>query len=165
MKIGIEELTKIKGRENNPNQMSKDQMESLKKSINKFGELSPILLDQNNVIIDGHQRVEAYKQLGKTQIPIIRLNLEKEADKLILSQIMNKLKGRHDPLLDAVEFKNILENTDMEELISLTAISEQEILNLLEKSEKLPSEGVDRLGQLEITCPHCGGKFKKKDSK
>lgn len=169
MKIGIEEIKKLKERSGNPNIMSKEQIESLKKSISKFGELQPILIDQDNIIIDGHQRVEAYKQLNKTQIPVIRLNLKKDADKKLLSQIMNHVKGKDDPLLEAVEFKEILKEIDMEEFSSLTSISEQEILNIIEASEKETEEKskdigqVEQLGKMLCTCPKCGHEFEKKD--
>lgn len=167
MKIGIEEIKKLKERKGNPNKMRKDQIEALKKSINKFGELQPIIVDQNNMVIDGHQRIEAYKQLNKVQIPIIRVNLEKESDKLILSQLLNKLKGQHVPELDAAEYKRILSNAEMEDLTSLTAISEQEILNAIENAERdsNDAEEVDKLGHLLIKCPFCKKQFKKSESK
>lgn len=169
MKIGIEEIKKLKERKGNPNRMSKEQIEALKKSITKFGELQPIIIDQNNLIIDGHQRVEAYKQLNKTQIPVIKLNLTKESDKLILSQVMNRLKGNHVPELDAAEYKRILSNAEMEDLTSLTAISEQEILNAIENAEREPnnadSEERDKLYGIEIECPKCHHKWKKRKVK
>lgn len=167
MKIQPIDIKKIKERKGNPNKMSKDQMEALKLSITTYGELQPVIVDQDNVLIDGHQRLQAYKEMDKIQIPAIVVNLKNEADKKLLSQIMNKLKGRHDRLLDKDEFKAILEDNefDMQRLTEATAISEQEILNTLNAEESIPreTEGVNNLYKYKVTCPSCGHQFEKKD--
>ena len=38
-------------------------------SIKEFGFLNPITIDENNVIISGHTRLKAARQLGLTEVP------------------------------------------------------------------------------------------------
>lgn len=51
-------------------------------SIKEFGFLNPILIDPNNVIILGHTRLKAAKQLGLEEVPCIVQNLSEEDAKL-----------------------------------------------------------------------------------
>lgn len=51
-------------------------------SIKEFGFLNPITIDANNVIISGHTRLKAAKQLGLEEVPCIVQNLSEEDAKL-----------------------------------------------------------------------------------
>lgn len=51
-------------------------------SIKEFGFLQPISIDANNVIISGHTRLKAAKQLGLEEVPCVVLNLSEEDTKL-----------------------------------------------------------------------------------
>ena len=51
-------------------------------SIREFGFLNPITIDANNVIISGHTRLKAAKQLGLEEVPCIVQNLSEEDAKL-----------------------------------------------------------------------------------
>lgn len=51
-------------------------------SIKAFGFLNPISIDKNNVIISGHTRLKAAKQLGLEEVPCIVLDLSEEDEKL-----------------------------------------------------------------------------------
>ena len=158
------EIEKLKIDNNNPNQMSNTQLEALKKNIQKFGWNMPIITDMEYLIADGEQKLQAAKELQLKRVPILRKKLT-NAQRLIVRQSMNKLRGKHDIDLDAAEFKRILEKTDMEEFTSLVGLGEQEVLNTLERTdreEKEVAEEVDQLGSLTITCPKCHHVFKKK---
>lgn len=54
-------------------------------SIREFGFLNPITIDPNNVIIAGHTRLKAAKQLGMEEVPCIVQNLSEEDAKLAVS--------------------------------------------------------------------------------
>lgn len=51
-------------------------------SIKEFGFLNPITIDANNVIVSGHTRLKAAKQLGLEEVPCVVLDLSEEDAKL-----------------------------------------------------------------------------------
>ena len=56
--------------ENNPRK-NDDAVSAVAKSIKEFGFKVPVIIDSNNVIIAGHTRVKACKQLGITVVPCV----------------------------------------------------------------------------------------------
>lgn len=52
-------------------------------SIWEFGFLNPITIDANNIIISGHTRLKAAKQLGLEKVPCIVQELSEEDAKLV----------------------------------------------------------------------------------
>ena len=78
MKIVKEEivyksLDEIKEYENNPRQ-NDEAVEYVANSIKEFGFRNPIILDKDNVIIAGHTRYKASKQLKLKEVPCIYAN-------------------------------------------------------------------------------------------
>ena len=162
------EVRKLKIDKDNPNVMGKDEYKALKEVIKKFGFIVPIITNNELLIADGFHRYKAAKELGIREVPVIRLNIE-DIDRRILRQVLNKLRGTHNRDLDALEFKKILKDTDMEELVNLTGITEQNILNTIEANElgttNDDTEKVSQLGKHVIECPKCHHKFELKDKK
>ena len=66
--LDIEEL---KPYENNP-RFNDEAVEMVKNSIKEFGFKVPIIIDKDNVIIAGHTRLKAAKELGLSKIPTIK---------------------------------------------------------------------------------------------
>lgn len=116
----------------NPNKMTPNELNALKASIKKYGFIDPIIVNKEYVIVDGEQRWQATKELGIKKVPVIIIDV-KEVDRRILRQLMNKLKGRHDPLLDLEEFKKIYNEDGLKTLEELTAIPEESIKKLIDK--------------------------------
>lgn len=66
-----EQIDKIILNEINPRQISKKEFEQLKKSLKDFPEmreLREIVIDENNKVLGGHQRLEALKNLGEKTV-------------------------------------------------------------------------------------------------
>ena len=156
------ELLKVDGL--NPNKMTNAELEALKKNIQKFGWNMPIITNMDYLIADGEQKLQAAKELQLKKVPILRKDIT-ETERRIIRQSMNKLRGRHDNDLDAEEFKKILADTDMQELVELTGQSEQNILNIIEREElgttDDDTEKVSKLGKHVIECPKCKHKFER----
>jgi DNA modification methylase len=95
----------------NPNVMTEEQMNGMRKSMQMYGYLAPVILDQNYKICDGEHRVLIYKEMGLTHIPAYRINLDSEADRRQLRQVMNKLHGYHDKQKDSDELMEILQSS------------------------------------------------------
>ncbi len=53
---------------------SKQQIRQVADSIEQFGFVSPILIDQDDQIIAGHARWNAAKKVGLETVPVIRLS-------------------------------------------------------------------------------------------
>lgn len=66
-------VNELKQYENNTRTHSKEQVNQIVESIKTFGFTNPILVDENNVIVAGHGRVEASKVLGIPDVPCIRI--------------------------------------------------------------------------------------------
>ena len=61
------------------------QLKRLASSINDFGFLVPVLVDEHMQIIAGHGRVEAAKLLGLSTVPIIRVEHLTEAERRLFA--------------------------------------------------------------------------------
>ena len=85
--------------EYNPRQLTKDQHQHLKDSIQRFGLVDPILVnkhkDRKDIIIGGHQRVRVAKDLDIDKVPCIELSLPYEKERE-LNVRLNKNSGEWD---------------------------------------------------------------------
>jgi ParB-like chromosome segregation protein Spo0J len=70
MQIIYKSIEEIKPYENNP-RINDEAVEYVANSIKEFGFRSPIILDKNNVIICGHTRLLASKELKLKEVPCI----------------------------------------------------------------------------------------------
>jgi ParB-like chromosome segregation protein Spo0J len=105
MKLKIEyvDINSIKPYLNNAKLHPEEQIEQIKKSIQEFGNNDPIAV-WNNEIVEGHGRYEALKQLGETNIPIIRLDNLTDEERRAYTLVHNKLTMNSDfdyKILDA----------------------------------------------------------------
>lgn len=91
MKIEKIKIEEIKPYENNAKLHPPEQVEQIKKSIKEFGNNDPIAIDENNVIIEGHGRYQALKELGYKEVEIILLNHLSGEQKRAYILIHNKL--------------------------------------------------------------------------
>lgn len=57
---------------NNANTHSDEQIESLMRSIERWGFTQPILVDETGTVIAGHARLEAATRLKLEQVPVVR---------------------------------------------------------------------------------------------
>lgn len=108
MKVEKIEINKLKPATYNPRQISTKQYNDLKASIEKFGLVDPVIINQNgNVVVGGHQRLKICKELKHIEIDCVVLDLSKEEERE-LNIRLNKSGGEWD--------FDLLSNFEIEEL-------------------------------------------------
>ena len=120
------DVNKIKLDPDNPNVMTDEQMAALKESMERFGYLEPIIIDQHNVIADGEHRLQVYKEFKRKQIPAFKIRFTNDNERRLLRQAKNKLKRQHDPGKDYDELLK-LQKYDFASLGSLLTINEAQL--------------------------------------
>jgi ParB-like chromosome segregation protein Spo0J len=126
-------ISDLKFDQDNPNRMSLAQLDRLKASIRKWGDIVPVVTNSELLVADGQQRVTAMKELGMTECSVIRLPV-KDVDRRLLRQVLNKLRGKHNRELDSAEYLRIIDEGEKDDLKAL----------LESVGEKLPTEVDDR---------------------
>ncbi|BED91691.1 MAG: hypothetical protein Pg6B_04550 [Candidatus Azobacteroides pseudotrichonymphae] len=116
MQIEKMAIEQIKIYENNAKIHTPAQIDQIKKSIQEFGNNDPIAIDENNVIIEGHGRYLALKELGFEEVDVIKLCHLNEEQKRAYSLVHNKLTMNTGFDLDklTIEIENI-KSIDMNE--------------------------------------------------
>ena len=91
MEIIEMDINEIKPYKDNPREISQEAVKKVKNSISEFGNNQPIVVDQNNVIVVGHTRWKALKQLNKTKAFVIKKEFDK--NKTVAYRIMDNRSG------------------------------------------------------------------------
>lgn len=129
-KINIE---KIKMYENNAKEHPEWQVEEIVKSISAFGYKDPIALDENDIIIEGHGRYLALKQLNFKEIEILRITDLTEEQKVAYAIAHNKLTMNTDFDFETLKYElNKLELADFD--LKILGFEETELEKILEES-------------------------------
>lgn len=76
--------------ENNPRKNDK-AVEAVKESIKQCGYISPIIIDESNVILAGHTRLKAFYELGTEEIECMRVSGLTEEQKKKFRLLDNKV--------------------------------------------------------------------------
>jgi hypothetical protein len=79
--------------ERNNRQHSQQQVDRIANSIAEFGFNQPIVVDENNIVLVGHGRLEAAKKLGLAEVPIVRKAGLTETQKKAYRILDNKLQN------------------------------------------------------------------------
>ena len=103
MKIESKLIKDLKPATYNPRQISTKQYKDLKESIKKFGLVDPIIVNKDNTVVGGHQRLKICKELKHIEIDCVVLDLSKEEERE-LNIRLNKNSGEFDMDILANEF-------------------------------------------------------------
>jgi DNA modification methylase len=105
------------------------EFEKIKKSIETFGYVEPIVVNEvNNVVIGGNQRLKVLKDLGYENIKCVMTNCTEEEEKA-LNVALNKIDG----VWDEEKLKELfVELKDLDFDTSFTGFNDDEINNLIE---------------------------------
>ena len=165
-KRNIEDLKFYPG---NPRNISKEMLDKLRQSLREFGFVDPLVINKDNEVIGGNQRLKAARAEGIKEVPVVVVDLPKNKEKA-LNLALNKITGEWDEEL----LKNFIEDLDVED-IELAGFNDEELTELedgdiepqednYEEPEVLPSKvqtgDIWQLGKHRLVC---GDATKKED--
>ncbi|MCL1929918.1 ParB N-terminal domain-containing protein [Candidatus Saccharibacteria bacterium] len=133
-KLQVQQLkiSELKPSEYNPRKWSEDQLTKLRESIEKFGVVDPLIVNNHesrkNIVIGGNMRLKVLKEMGFKEVPVVFLNLDENQER-DLNVRLNKTGGDWDfdllkefdeDLLadigfDSKELDEIFDDEDLEE--------------------------------------------------
>lgn len=145
-------INDIKQYENNAKLHPQEQIEQIKNSILQFGNNDPIAIDSDNVIIEGHGRYLALKQLGYDEIECIRLEHLTDEQKRAYILIHNKLTMNTDFDLDILnEELSKIENINMSDF-NFEIDLDLDLEDTTKKERKDLSEEINETYEVIIEC-------------
>ena len=149
-------INKLKAATYNPRQISTKQYNDLKKSLDKFGVVDPIIINKDYTVIGGHQRLKIFKELNHKEIGCIILDLNKEQERE-LNIRLNKNTGTFDMDILANEFDidqlvdwgfkhidlglNVDKIQEDNDNVSIITVKEQDEVKALELYNSLNEQG------------------------
>ncbi|MBR4694826.1 MAG: ParB N-terminal domain-containing protein [Selenomonadaceae bacterium] len=145
--------------ENNPRKNGA-AVKPVMNSIKQFGFKVPIVVDSSDVVVAGHTRLLAAKELGMEKVPCIvaddltedQINAFRLADNKV-SELSSWDFGKLEEELARMEIAEI----DMEQFGFSSLISDDDISDFFDSHE--PEEETHETKKHTVTCPHCGEVF------
>jgi len=144
--VPIEEL---KASACNPRKWSKEALKHLKESIKRFDCVDPLVVNEaphrKNIVIGGHFRLTALKELRYIEVPVVYVNIPNEAKEKELNLRLNKNVGEFDFDLLAEFDTSLLTDVGFgsEDLDEIFGIDENpEMFDLKKELEKLDVQEV-----------------------
>lgn len=132
--VVIMDIEKLIDNPNNVKIHTQEQIELIKKSIDKLGFNSIVVIDEENMILAGHGRVLALKETGEKTVPCLKINNLTEEEKLQIMMMDNTsvlMTGIDEEMAKLVIEKLELAEADLELTgLSLEKISELKIEDL-----------------------------------
>ena len=144
----------IKPYPNNAKKHPKIQIDNVAQSIDKFGFVQPIVLSKDNVVVIGHCRLLAAKQLKLAEVPCLYVDDLTDEQIQMLRNLDNKLNESEwdfDLLKDDIDG---LDFSDFDIDWGLGDLSEQEVDDNQYEQQSLK----ENTTKLHI-CPCCGCEF------
>lgn len=149
--------------EYNPRAIEEKNFEKLKESIRQFGIADPVIVNMHtgreNIIIGGHMRTLAAKQLGITEVPCFILNLNEKKEKALNVALNNKeMQGA----FDKGRLSELIVSLQADEEVKLLGFDEEQISTIVGESGENPSVNTEsepkkkveiQLGDFKIVCP------------
>ena len=158
--VPIEKLTPYK---HNPRN-NEDAVKPVAESIKAFGFKVPMVIDKDGVIVAGHTRYEAAKQLGMNEVPCVVADDLNDAQIKAFRLADNKvgeIASWNFEFLES-EFEELEEMKDGDEFEMNFDMADfgfnepSQDIDLNQFFEDSPEGGVTGKESKLITCPHCG---------
>lgn len=155
-KINIEELKPATYNPRKKLKPSDKEYQKVKRSIEEFGYVDPIIANKDLTIIGGHQRMNVMKDMGFKEVDVVIIDVDKNKEKA-LNVALNKITGEWDygklgDLLLELDAENYdlaitgFENFEIESIMA--PIDWAEVEDLDEKTYDEPTHKM-------LECPSC----------
>lgn len=147
-KVELRALASLRPAHRNARTHSDRQIAQIKASFERFGVTHPILINDEGEIVAGHGRVEAARQLGMTELPVIRLSHLSPEELRAYALADNKIAANAgwDPEILQIEFAE-LSTLDLDFDLEITGFSTTEIDLAIGDGDDEPADE-DNLDQL-----------------
>lgn len=148
------------------------EYQKIKKSIEEFGYVDPVIVNSDYTVIGGHQRLKVLKEMGQAQIDVVVVDIPKNKEKA-LNVALNKIAGEWD---DA-KLLDLLQEIKLDGLLDVTGFDDKEFAALerdlhkddepldtepqISRAEELRKEWGTELGQIwqcgehRVICGDC----------
>ena len=112
----------------NPRQITNEELEKLKTSLEEFGYIEPIIInDVNNHVVGGNQRLRALIALGYDEVDCVYVHIEDINKEKACNVALNKISGDW----DEDKLRVVLEDIELSPIdIKLTGFDELELTEL-----------------------------------
>lgn len=112
----------------NPRQITDEELEKLKTSLEEFGYIEPIIVnDVNNHVVGGNQRLRALIALGYDEVDCVYVHIEDINKEKACNVALNKISGDW----DEDKLRTVLEDIELSPIdIKLTGFDELELTEL-----------------------------------
>ena len=151
MKMEKRKLSELRPADYNPRKAltpEDKEYQDIKRSIEKFGYVDPIIINSDGTVIGGHQRLTVLTDLGYEEADVVVVDLDKNDEKA-LNIALNKITGEW----DEIKLKDLLLELDLNEYdLQNTGFSSGEIEDLcirLEKEVEAEDDNFDLEKELE----------------
>ena len=150
--IEVLNIGDLKPYEKNPRR-NDEAVQYVANSIKEFGFKAPIIIDSENVIVAGHTRYKAAKELGMKEVPCVRADdltdEQVKAYRLVDNKTAEMAGWDYDILSDELAE---LPEIDMEQF-GFESVSNVNLDDFFDEESEKKQE------PKTITCPHCGKTF------
>ena len=148
MNIVYKKINEIRPYENNPRN-NEDAIKYVAKSIEEYGFKVPIVIDKDGIIVTGHTRYEASKQLGLKEVPcIIADDLDEEqvkAFRLVDNKVAEQSRWDYKKLMEELKIvdEEMMDFFNIENIYFVTDEVKDEVKEEVEKED------------VYYKCPNC----------
>lgn len=126
-------LTELKYASYNPRkalQPGDPEYDKIRRSIQEFGYVDPIIINKDNTIIGGHQRATVLQNIGFDEVDVVVVEVDKTKEKA-LNIALNKISGEWQ--MD--KLKDLLEELESQIDLGITGFEDDEIIEILAKMD------------------------------
>ena len=158
--VSYEPIDEIQIYENNSRTHSEKQIEQISASIQEFGFVNPLLVDENLQIIAGHGRLMAADSMGLDTVPVIKLAGLTETQKRAYVIADNKLALNAGWDFDLLS-SEIEQLKEVEFDIFKIGFSEKEMDDIMGNFTEKPFDDFANVSEAKLSheCPKCGFEF------